>query len=53
VTGLFVFSRHADGLFHGRFAMLAKLKTYALVGIDAITVEVEVDAAAGLPKTVI
>jgi magnesium chelatase family protein len=33
--------------------MLAKLKTYALVGIDAVTVEVEVDAAAGLPKTVI
>jgi magnesium chelatase family protein len=33
--------------------MLAKLKTYALVGIDAVTVEVEVDAAAGLPKTVL
>jgi len=31
--------------------MLAKLKTYTLVGIDAIAVEV--DAAAGLPKTVI
>ena len=29
--------------------MLAKLKTFALVGIDAVAVEVEVDAAAGLP----
>jgi magnesium chelatase family protein len=33
--------------------MLAKLTTYALVGIDAVPVEVEVDAAAGLPKTVL
>lgn len=34
--------------------MLAKLKTYALIGIDAIPVEVEVDtAAAGVPKTVL
>jgi magnesium chelatase family protein len=33
--------------------MLAKLKTFALVGIDAVPVEVEVDAAAGLPKTVL
>jgi magnesium chelatase family protein len=33
--------------------MLAKLKTYALVGIDAVSVEVEVDTAAGLPKTVL
>jgi magnesium chelatase family protein len=33
--------------------MLAKLKTFALVGIDAVAVEVEVDAAAGLPKTVL
>lgn len=33
--------------------MLAKLRTYALLGIDAIPVEVEVDAAAGTPKTVI
>jgi magnesium chelatase family protein len=33
--------------------MLAKLKTYALVGIDAVPVEVEVDASAGLPKTVL
>src|SRR2546429_3354848 len=33
--------------------MLAKLNTFALVGIDAAPVEVEVDAAAGLPKTVL
>jgi magnesium chelatase family protein len=33
--------------------MLAKLKTFALVGIDAILVEVEVDVAAGLPKTIL
>src|SRR5437588_2325932 len=33
--------------------MLAKLKTYALVGIDAVPVEVEVDASAGLPKTIL
>src|SRR5215470_9572469 len=33
--------------------MLAKLKTFALVGIDALPVEVEVDASAGLPKTVL
>src|SRR6266446_431866 len=33
--------------------MLAKLRTYALVGIDAVPVEVEVDASAGLPKTVL
>jgi magnesium chelatase family protein len=33
--------------------MLAKLNTYALVGIDAVPVEVEVDASAGLPKTVL
>jgi magnesium chelatase family protein len=33
--------------------MLAKLKTFALVGIDAVPVEVEVDVAAGLPKTVL
>src|ERR1700746_3687878 len=31
--------------------MLAKLNTFALVGIDAASVEVEVDAAPGLPKT--
>jgi len=33
--------------------MLAKLNTYALVGIEAVPVEVEVDVAAGLPKTVL
>lgn len=33
--------------------MLAKLNTFALVGIEAVPVEVEVDASAGLPKTVI
>lgn len=33
--------------------MLAKLRTYALVGIDALPVEVEVDAAPGLPKTIL
>src|SRR5436309_14102332 len=33
--------------------MLAKLNTYALVGIDAVPVEVEVDAAAGFPKLIL
>ena len=33
--------------------MLAKIRSFALVGIDAVAVEVEVDAAAGLPKTVL
>jgi magnesium chelatase family protein len=34
--------------------MLAKLKTYALLGIEAVPVEVEVDVSpAGLPKTVL
>src|SRR3954454_9196953 len=33
--------------------MLAKLTTFALVGIDAVPVEVEVDTAAGLPKTIL
>jgi magnesium chelatase family protein len=33
--------------------MLAKLNTFALSGIDALPVEVEVDASAGLPKTVL
>jgi magnesium chelatase family protein len=33
--------------------MLAKLKTFSLVGIDALPVEVEVDVSpAGLPKVV-
>ncbi len=34
--------------------MLAKLKTYSILGIDAVPVEVEVDVSpAGLPKTVL
>jgi magnesium chelatase family protein len=33
--------------------MLAKLQTFALQGIDAFAVEVEVDIASGLPKTVL
>src|SRR5258708_38780429 len=33
--------------------MLAKLTSYALVGIDALPVEVEVDTAHGLPKTIL
>jgi magnesium chelatase family protein len=33
--------------------VLAKLKTFALVGIDGVPVEVEVDASPGLPKTVL
>jgi hypothetical protein len=34
--------------------MLAKLKTYSLLGIDALPVEVEVDVSpAGLPKSVL
>ncbi len=33
--------------------MLAKLHSFALVGIDAVPVEVEVDASAGLPKTIL
>lgn len=33
--------------------MLAKLNAFALVGIDAVPVEVEVDAAAGMMKTVL
>src|SRR4051794_37439373 len=33
--------------------MLAKLNTFALVGIDAVPVEAEVDAAAGAIKTII
>ncbi len=33
--------------------MLAKLNTYALVGIDAVPVEAEVDVSTGLPKTVL
>lgn len=33
--------------------MLSKLNSFALVGIDAVPVEVEVDASAGLPKVVL
>ena len=34
--------------------MLAKLKTFSLLGIDALPVEVEVDVSpAGLPKIVL
>lgn len=33
--------------------MLAKLNTFALVGIEALPVQVEVDASAGLPKTIL
>ncbi|MBV9126281.1 MAG: YifB family Mg chelatase-like AAA ATPase [Planctomycetes bacterium] len=33
--------------------MLAKLRAFALVGIEAMPVEVEVDTAAGLPKTIL
>ncbi len=33
--------------------MLAKLNTFALVGIDAVPVEAEVDAAVCMPKTVL
>ena len=33
--------------------MLAKLNTFALVGIDAAPVEAEVDVSTGLPKTVL
>jgi magnesium chelatase family protein len=33
--------------------MLAKLNSFALVGIEALPIEVEVDASAGLPKTIL
>lgn len=33
--------------------MLARISTYALVGIDAVAVTAEVDAAAGLAKTIL
>src|SRR5947209_10722683 len=33
--------------------MLAKLNTFALVGIDAVPVEAEVDVSDGLPKTIL
>src|SRR5262245_51821887 len=33
--------------------MLAKIRSFALVGIDAVPVDVEVDASAGLPKIIL
>jgi magnesium chelatase family protein len=33
--------------------MLARLNTFALVGIDAVPVEAEVDVSPGLPRTVL
>src|SRR5207245_5003449 len=36
-----------------RPGMLAKLTTFALVGIEAVPVEVEVDASGGMPKTIL
>jgi magnesium chelatase family protein len=33
--------------------MLAKLRSFALVGIDAVPVDVEVDASPGLPKVIL
>src|SRR6476660_2031880 len=33
--------------------MLAKIRSFALVGIDALPVDVEVDASAGLPKIIL
>jgi len=33
--------------------MLAKLTTFALVGIDALPVEVEVDASGGVAKMIL
>jgi hypothetical protein len=33
--------------------MLARLSTFALVGIDGVPVEVEADVSAGFPKTVL
>lgn len=33
--------------------MLAQLKAFCLVGIDAVPVDVEVDTAHGLPKTIL
>jgi magnesium chelatase family protein len=47
------FVNSEPGFTRGRPPMLAKLNTFALVGIDAVPVEVEVDAAAGMPKIVL
>src|SRR5437762_14243199 len=33
--------------------MLAKIRSFALVGIDAVPVDVEVDSSAGLPKIIL
>src|SRR5437660_12378505 len=33
--------------------MLAKIRSFTLLGIDAVPVEVEVDSSAGLPKTIL
>ncbi len=43
----------ADGCHGESGRMLAQLKTFALVGIDGVPVDVEVDAVGGLPKTVL
>ncbi len=44
----------ALGLLYIQSPMLAKLKTFSLVGIDALPVEVEVDVSpAGLPKMIL
>src|SRR5262249_60825063 len=37
----------------GSAFMLAKLSTFTLLGIDAVPVEAEVDASAGLPKIIL
>src|SRR6266850_6645689 len=37
----------------GPASMLAKLNTFTLLGIEAIPVEAEVDASAGLPKIIL
>jgi hypothetical protein len=46
------FVNSEPGFRRGRPPMPAKLNAFALVGIDAVPVEVEVDAAAGMPKIV-
>src|ERR687897_831127 len=43
-------SRHPPGILP---SMLAQLTAYALVGIHALPVDVEVDTAHGLPKTIL
>ncbi len=45
---------HPPTLLWDQVAMLAKLKTFSLLGIEALPVEVEVDVSpSGLPKTVL